>query len=153
MKIFKIIIWVLLGLFILIQFFPVTYPETVEVNGNDLVKNNTISKDVELILKTSCYDCHSNETRYPWYSYVAPVKWLVIRDIKLGRGDLNFSDWSALKTRDKIKLLDEIAEEVDEGNMPMPIYTVIHRNAALDEERKKILIGWTEQMMNDILGE
>jgi len=153
MKIFKIIIWVLLGLFILIQFFPVTYPETIELNENDLVNSNTISKDVELILKTSCYDCHSNETRYPWYSYVAPIKWLIIRDIKQGRGDLNFSDWSTLKARDKIKLLDKIAEEVDEGNMPMPIYTVTHRNASLDEERREILVEWTDQMMNDILGE
>jgi len=153
MKILKVIIWIIGAIFIIIQFIPVSYPEVIEENKNDLIKNNIISEDIALILRTSCYDCHSNETHYPWYSYIAPAKWLVIRDIKLGRDALNLSEWQDLKPRDKIKLLSNMSEEVEDGNMPMPVYTLIHRNASLNDDQKKLLIDWTEEMMNDIFGE
>jgi hypothetical protein len=112
-----------------------------------------IGEEAGSILKTSCYDCHSNETRYPWYSNIAPAKWLIIRDVSNGREELNFSNWKSLSIKDKIKLLDKIAEEVEDSSMPLPIYTLIHRDATLNEESRKILIDWTEQMMNDLLGE
>jgi hypothetical protein len=153
MKILKIIGWTVLGLIILIQFIPVSYPDKAEVNRNDLFQTGSIPEEVESILRTSCYDCHSNETHYPWYSYIAPVKWLVVRDVDEGRSELNFSEWNNLDIRDKIKLLDGIAEEVEDGKMPMPIYTLVHRSASLNEERKQVVIDWTEQMMLDILGE
>jgi hypothetical protein len=153
MKIVKIIAWIVLGAFLLIQFIPVTFPETEEANENDLIRTNVVPVDVELILRTACYDCHSKETMYPWYSYVAPVKWLIIRDVNLGRDDLNFSEWGNLKSKDRIKLLDKISEEVEEGNMPLPIYTVAHQDASLSNEQREVLINWTEQMMNNILGE
>jgi hypothetical protein len=153
MKILKITIWVLLALFVILQFIPNTYPENKKSNEHDLILTGDVPEEAGLILKTSCYDCHSNETRYPWYAYIAPVSWLVVRDVKNGRDDLNFSEWGSLKSRDKIKLLDEIAEEVEDGNMPMPIYTIIHGDASLDDVKKEMLVKWTEDMMNDILGE
>lgn len=153
MKLLKIIIWILVGALVITQFIPVHFPETSEVNEADLIQTSIIPDDVALILKNSCYDCHSNETHYPWYSYVAPVKWLVVKDIREGREELNLSDWDLLKAIDKIKALDGMAEEVEEGNMPLPMYTLIHRTASLDEEQRTALKGWTEQMMNDILGE
>jgi len=153
MKTIKVLIWIILGALIIIQFIPVSYPEVIGENKDDLIKNSDIPDDITLVLRTSCYDCHSNETKYPWYSYIAPIKWLIIRDIDYGRDDLNFSEWHNLKPRDKIKLLNAISEEVEEGNMPMPIYTLIHRNASLDDDQKKLLIDWTEHMMNDILVE
>ena len=153
MKILRITIWLVLAIFVILQFIPNTYPEVIKSNEYDLIQTGTVPTDVEQILKTSCYDCHSNETKYPWYSYIAPVSWLVVRDVKKGRGELNFSDWDNLKSRDKIKLLDEIAEEVNDGNMPMPIYLITHGEASLDDNQKQILAGWTEEMMNDILGE
>ena len=153
MKILKITIWVVLALFVILQFIPNTYHEVVKSNEHDLILTGNVPEDVGLILRTSCYDCHSNETRYPWYAYIAPVSWLVVRDVKLGRDNLNLSEWGSRKTRDKIKLLDEIAEEVEEGNMPMPIYTITHGDAALDNSKKQLLVEWTENMMNDILGE
>ena len=153
MKILKITIWVVLALFVILQFIPNTYPEIVKSNENDLILTEDVPEEVGLILRNSCYDCHSNETRYPWYAYIAPVSWLVVRDVKLGRGDMNFSEWNNLKSRDKIKLLDEIAEEVNDGNMPMPIYTLMHGDASLDDVKKQLLVKWTEDMMNDILGE
>lgn len=153
MKILKITIWVVLALFVILQFIPNTYPEVVESNEHDLILSGIVPDEIEQILKTSCYDCHSNETIYPWYAYIAPVSWLVVRDVKNGRSDLNFSEWDNLKARDKIKLLDEIAEEVGDGNMPMPIYTITHGEASLDESQKQILVEWTEEMMNEIMGE
>jgi hypothetical protein len=153
MKMLKIIIWIIIAIIIVIQFIPASYPEVIAENDNDLMKNNAIPQDISMILKNSCYDCHSNETHYPWYSYVAPVKWLVIRDVRLGRNGLNFSEWERLKSREKISLLSDMAEEVDAGNMPMPIYTLLHRSASLDEDQKKLMADWTEKMMNDIFGE
>ena len=153
MKVLKIIIWILIGSLIILQFIPVKYPETSEDNEHDLVQSGAIPEEVAMILKTSCYDCHSNETRYPWYSYVAPVKWPVIKDINEGREELNLSEWDLLKVTDKIKMLDEMAEEVGDGNMPLPIYTLMHRKASLDETQRTVFKDWTAQMMNDILGE
>jgi hypothetical protein len=153
MKILKFVIWIVIAILIIIQFIPVSYPEDSKETGNDLIRNNALSEEISTILKTSCYDCHSNETHYPWYSYIAPAKWLVIRDIRLGREGLNFSEWENLKPRDQISLLDGISEEVEAGSMPMPIYTLIHRNAILEDDQKKLLIDWTEKMINDIFGE
>ena len=153
MKILKITIWVVLALFVILQFIPNTYPEVVKLNEHDLIQTGNVPDEIQRILKSSCYDCHSNETKYPWYAYIAPVSWLVVRDVNKGRDELNFSEWDSLKSREKIKLLDEIAEEVEEGNMPMPIYTVTHGEASLDDSQKQILEEWTKEMMNDILGE
>ena len=153
MKILKISIWLVFAVFVILQFIPNTYPEVIKSNEYDLIQTGMLPDEIEQILRTSCYDCHSNETKYPWYAYIAPVSWLVVRDVKQGRSDLNFSEWDNLKSRDKIKLLDEIAEEVDEGNMPMPIYTITRRDASLDDNQKQVLVKWTEDMMNDILGD
>ena len=98
MKILKITIWVVLALFVILQFIPNTYPEVNRSNEHDLILTGDVPEEVGLILKTSCYDCHSNETRYPWYAYIAPVSWLVVKDVKNGRGDLNFSEWDSLKS-------------------------------------------------------
>ena len=153
MKIFKIIGWTLAGLIVLIQFIPVTFPETGEMDENDLFKTTTVPEEVGSIIKNACYDCHSSQTRYPWYTYIAPAKWLIIQDVNKGRKELNFSGWDSLNIRNKIKLLDEIAEEVEEGNMPLPIYTLLHPEGSLNEEEREMLTDWTEQMMNDLLGD
>lgn len=153
MKILKITIWAVLALFVILQFIPNTYPEVVKLNEHDLILTGNVPDEIQQMLKSSCYDCHSNETKYPWYAYIAPVSWLVVRDVNKGRDELNFSEWDSLKSREKIKLLDEIAEEVEEGNMPMPIYLITHGEASLDDSQKQILEEWTKEMMNDILGE
>ncbi|RLD69926.1 MAG: cytochrome C, partial [Bacteroidetes bacterium] len=91
-----------------------------------------------------CYDCHSNETNYPWYSYVAPVSWLVGKDIREGREELNFSEWESLSKIDKAKHLDNIIDEVSDGDMPMNIYTIIHTDAKLSSEEIEQLANWAE---------
>ncbi|RLD46581.1 MAG: cytochrome C [Bacteroidetes bacterium] len=140
-KIFGLIIVFLL---VLIQFVPTGLPDTIAENENDLLYNNQIPEQVAVILKTSCYDCHSNETNYPWYSYVAPVSWLVGKDIREGREELNFSEWESLSKIDKAKHLDNIIDEVSDGDMPMNIYTIIHTDAKLSSEEIEQLANWAE---------
>ncbi len=140
-KVFGLIIVFLL---VLIQFVPAGLPDTIAENENDLLYNNQIPEQVAVILKTSCYDCHSNETNYPWYSYVAPVSWLVGKDIREGREELNFSEWESLSKIDKAKHLDNIIDEVSDGDMPMNIYTIIHTDAKLSSEEIEQLANWVE---------
>lgn len=139
-------LYIIVILLIVIQFIPNELPKVSTSNPNDLLVNNKdIPENVKMILSTSCYDCHSNETHYPWYSYVAPVSFLVNRDTKEGRGKFNFSDWTTYKKTDMAEILDEISEEVSDGEMPMKIYTLIHRDASLSDSDKEIIVNWAEE--------
>ena len=144
MKIVKLLILVLLIAVVIIQFIPNDKPEVVLTNENDLIYNNQLPENIRVMLKESCYDCHSNETIYPWYSYVAPISWLVVRDIKLGRDELNFSHWESQSKIDKAKNLDKIIDEVTDGNMPMPIYTIMHANAKLSDDDRRLITEWAD---------
>lgn len=144
MKVFKLISLILLLVLVAIQFIPNDKPEVVLTNENDLIYNNQLPEHINVMLKESCYDCHSNETAYPWYSYVAPVSWLVVRDIKLGREELNFSHWESQSKVDKAKNLDKIIDEVTDENMPMPIYTIMHANAKLSDEDRQVIAEWAD---------
>ena len=141
----KRFIWlIIILLIVIIQLVPNQKPEVVLSNENDLIYNNKIPESVENILRTSCYDCHSNESKYPWYSYIAPVSWLVVRDIKVGREELNFSEWESQSKMDKAKNIDKIIDEVSEGNMPMPIYTLMHSEAKLSEDARQQFADWAD---------
>ncbi|PLW97395.1 MAG: cytochrome C [Marinilabiliales bacterium] len=144
MKIVKLLILVLLIAVVIIQFIPNDKPEVVLTNENDLIYNNQLPENIRVMLKESCYDCHSNETIYPWYSYVAPISWLVVRDIKLGRDEPNFSHWESQSKIDKAKNLDKIIDEVTDENMPMPIYTIMHAKAKLSDDERQLLAEWAE---------
>lgn len=95
------------------------------------------------LAKRACFDCHSNETNYPWYSNVAPVSWLVMHDIEEGRGRLNFSEWEAGSKRAQ-RANDEVGEVIASGQMPMPIYLLQHPTAKLTDAEKKALISGLE---------
>jgi len=131
------ILYGLIIVFIFIQLIPVD-----KSNPKTLAEIQAPS-DVKTILKNSCYDCHSNQTSWPWYSYVAPVSFLVSKDVKDGRRHLNFSIWENLSAEKKADKLDEIWEEVEDGEMPMPIYTFMHTKAKLTEAQKSIIKNWT----------
>ena len=113
-------------------------------NPDDILVNNEISQEVSDILKTACYDCHSNETSYPWYSYITPVSWFLFEHIEHGREELNFSEWSALRKSRKVRKLNEIGEEVSEGEMPLGSYLIMHSDADLSEEQRKMITDWAE---------
>lgn len=150
----KILIYILLGIaivFVIIQFIPNDLPENNSDFSNDIVQNEIVPNDISAILHTACYDCHSNQTIYPWYSKVAPVSWLVAKDVREGRDEMNFSDWGKLKKRKKVKLLKKIAEEVEEKKMPLKKYTVIHNDAILTDTEINSLISWTKNKAKKIL--
>jgi hypothetical protein len=140
---------ILLGLlliFLISQFFPANLPEVIKDNPADLLTNNDVPNEIEKMLRTSCYDCHSNETIYPWYSYVSPIKFLVSKDTRDGRKHLNFSDWETYEKGDKLEALDEIGEEVTEGEMPMKIYPITHPDAKLSDADRKAIATWAEDL-------
>lgn len=142
----KKIVWLsILAIVIIIQVIPTGRPEVIEQNKNDLIANNVIPDSVASLLKNSCYDCHSNQTVYPWYAYVAPVSWLVVRDVKVGRKHMNFSKWESLSKTDKAKHLTDINDEVSMGSMPMVIYPIMHPEARLTAEERQMIIDWTDE--------
>lgn len=104
------------------------------------------SAAVDSILRRSCYDCHSNETKWPWYSQVAPMSWLVSRDVRHGREHLNFSTWGEMTTDEQAKAVEEIWEEVEQGEMPLAIYTPLHPEARLSDTDKAALQAWAQSV-------
>ncbi len=129
-------------LFVVIQFFRIdkTNPEVVQ--GNDFITVTNPPESVAKTLKTTCYDCHSNESKYPWYSNLAPVSWWVKDHINEGRDELNFSEWGTFTDKRKAKKLGEVVEEVEEGEMPLPPYLITHSDAKLTEVQTKELIDF-----------
>jgi hypothetical protein len=99
--------------------------------------------EIAALLHAACYDCHSHETRWPWYSHVAPVSWLIASDVNEGRRHLDLSDWPQDSAR-AAKKLERMSEEVDYKDMPPAKYTVIHAAARLTDSQRKELTGWLD---------
>ncbi len=141
----KRILLILLALIIIIQFVPADLPEVILDNPNDLFSNNEVPENIENLIRTTCYDCHSNETVYPWYSYVAPVSFLISKDTREGRHHLNFSEWEKMDAIEKAEALDDIAEEVEDREMPMKIYPIMHSDAKLSDADRRTIEEWAEK--------
>lgn len=101
-----------------------------------------VSPEAAAILKRSCNDCHSNQTRWPWYSNIAPVSWFVINHVNDGRRDLNFSDWAQYSQSEQAGLLRQMCREVKSGMMPLTSYLRLHSDATLSSEDVKTLCDW-----------
>ena len=146
----KIFWYTIIGLFFLMQIYPVTRPEVIAENPNDLLKNVEVPENISSMLRSACYDCHSNETIYPWYASIAPVKWIVYDHTEEGREDLNFSEWNALSKSDRVEALDDIIEEVTDGKMPLRFYPLTHKDAKLGEKDRQELSDWAESLMEEM---
>ena len=145
------IFWFLfVGVLVLIQLYPVPPPEVSSINPGDLMKNVDVPSNISTILKSTCYDCHSNETIYPWYSNIAPVKWLVYYDINNAREELNFSEWNSLTKMDKAEILDDISTEVLEEEMPLKIYPLMHAEAKLSKADRESISEWAEMLAEEL---
>ncbi len=138
-------------LFIAIQFVPNDLPPSEARPPTDLLGTGEVPADIASMLSTSCYDCHSLETKYPWYYYVAPSSWLVAKDINEARDEMVLSEWTDLSRRTKIKTLENIKDEVLEGHMPLPVYTLIHWDARLTDEQRQRIADWTDTFQEAIL--
>jgi len=99
---------------------------------------------VREVLRRSCYDCHSNETRWPWYASVAPVSWLVTHDVSHAREHLNFSTWNRYDPEERAEKIEEAWEEVEEGEMPLWFYLPLHPDARLDPADRDLLRSWAQ---------
>jgi hypothetical protein len=104
------------------------------------------SPEVKALLRRACYDCHSNETVWPWYSEIAPISWLLAYDVEEGREHLNFSTWKSYKPKRMRKLLKETAEEIEEQEMPPASYVILHREARLSDGENALLRSWAEDL-------
>jgi len=143
MRKLKITLWVLLGLFLLLQLVPAgrTNPP---VSG-DL----EAAPEVKAAFVRCCYDCHSNQTRWPWYAYVNPVAFLLVRDTDQGRRKLNFSSWSTYSPHKRSTKADEALDEIHDGNMPPSSYLWMHQGARLTPQELQALQRWSESLPRD----
>lgn len=146
----KIITLLFILIFSLIQFYPVKQPNITNDNPNDLLVTQKVPQNISSLLKNSCYDCHSNENKLPWYGYIAPSKWLVYHDILEAREELNFSNWNTLSTDEKANALDDISIVISENEMPLKNYLSLHPNAKLSETDKETIIFWAENYMEQL---
>jgi len=151
MKPVKIILIALAVIFIAIQFIPSGIPENKPEDIKSIVNSSLVTGPVLDQLRKSCFDCHSNQVQFPWYSKLAPSSWLLANHIIDGKSRLNFSEWEDYSNREKIGLLEEIKYEVGSGNMPMKSYLLIHRDAKLNSEENSALLTWADEATAKIL--
>jgi hypothetical protein len=102
-------------------------------------------EEVENLLTRACYDCHSNETRWPWYAHVAPMSWLIANDVKEGRRELNFSAWNQFTGARRARKFKEIVEQLERGKMPQWYYILLHPDAKLLPGDKEMILNWARQ--------
>jgi len=141
----KVIIGLVI-LLILIQLFRIDKSSPVSNPNDAMFVVEQVPEDVKSILKTSCFDCHSNTATYPWYSNVAPVSWWVKSHINEGRDELNFDEWGTYSIKRKLHKLEEIGEEVEEGKMPLNSYLWVHGDAKLTDQQQKKLVNWAKEL-------
>ena len=111
-----------------------------------------ITPPVANVIRTSCFDCHSNETRWPWYTEIAPVSWLVANDVHSGRNHLNFSEWGKYTKSKRVLKLGQIYEQVSKNEMPLSKYLYMHPNAKLSSADRDSITSWTEQEQDRLTG-
>lgn len=129
--------------FIAIQFFgPMKINPPVD-EARSIQANAQLTPEVSAILKRACQDCHSHQTRWPWYSHVAPVSWFLVDHVTDARKELNFSEWASYTPKRMRKKLEEMGEEVEAGAMPLKSYLLLHGDARLSPADARALMAWT----------
>jgi hypothetical protein len=119
--------------------------------ADDFIQVSQVPDTLARIFLNSCYDCHSNNTNYPWYGNLAPASWLLSSHIKEGNENLNFSSWAVLDKAQKISRLDQICHECTNGSMPLNSYLLIHRSATLEIDEIEAICEWAEQEAMEIM--
>lgn len=125
-------------LFGLIQFWPAGRTNPPTTAGLDA------PPEVTTVLRRACFDCHSNETRWPWYGYVAPVSWFLVHDVDEGRAEMNFSEWGALPEKKREKRSDKVIDEIESDAMPPSSYRRLHGDARVTAQELEVLRAWAE---------
>ena len=150
MKVLKIIAIILLLTFVGIQFIPTSRNQSDIVPSKDLMETYNVPEQVEVIFKTSCYDCHSNNTIYPWYNKIQPVSWIMDGHIKEAKAELNFNEFGSYSERRQKSKFKSILSQVKDGEMPLASYTWMHREAKLSKKEIKALEDWIDKMLESL---
>ncbi|MGB0891033.1 MAG: heme-binding domain-containing protein [Flavobacteriaceae bacterium] len=148
MKYLKKLGWLLVISFIIAQFFqPEKNDGDISSIVNFVAETNPPS-EVHTILKNACFDCHSNKTKYPWYSKITPVNYWMADHVKHGKGDLNFSHWKNFSLKKKEHKMEELWKEVSEKEMPLNSYTWTHFDAQLSDAQIKQVVKWAKNIQS-----
>jgi hypothetical protein len=143
-RVLKIIVVVLFAGFIVLQFIRPDMTNPPVVPEQTLEATTQVPENVQKILTRSCVDCHSHNTIFPWYSQIQPAAWFQVDHIREGREHLNFSEWAKLEDRRKKRKLEEICEQVETREMPLPSYLWIHWDAKLSDDEIRVICDWTK---------
>lgn len=145
---FRKIMYVLLAAFIVIQFIHPAKNTSKGLQPNTIGNNYAIPADVKSILGKACNDCHSNNTRYPWYAKIQPVDWWMNKHVVDGKKDLNFDEFTNRAPRYQYHKMEEVIEMVKEREMPLKSYTWTHKDARLNSNEREKLTGWAQSVMD-----
>ena len=140
----KIGLIVLLSILVAIQFVQPARNQSVQASTSGIATIINVPENVQAILQRSCYDCHSNNTRYPWYAAIQPGSWWMASHIDEGKGELNFDDFASYSKRRQLSKLKAMQGAIEDESMPLPSYTLIHRDAILSQKNKKLLKDWID---------
>jgi Haem-binding domain len=147
----KIIKWILIALvvaFIVMQFF--NPPRTNPPVANDFIAATKPPPEIEKLFRASCYDCHSRETKWPWYSKIAPMSWQIAQDVDYGRANLDLSDWPTNDLARATKKMSTMSDDISDKSMPMPKYLLIHHDARLTDAQRKQITDWLDAQSEKI---
>lgn len=145
----KKILVIILVAFVIIQFFPIDKINPPVDKGMDFLNIKTISPNVASMIRVSCYDCHSNETKYPWYSGIAPTSWWLKNHIDEGRKHLNFSTFSTYEPARQIHKMEECVEMLEKHEMPLESYYLGHQDAKLTDAQRQELIKFFKREIEE----
>lgn len=137
-------------LFIAIQFIRPARNRSKQVLSTDISKTFAVSDSVQVILKNACYDCHSNNTKYPWYVNIQPTGWLMAKHINQAKEELNFSEFGSYSPRRQISKLNGIVNSIKDDIMPLPSYKLMHKNAQLGTFEKRLIYTWVQQSIDSL---
>jgi|SRR5690554_282816 len=150
MKALTIIALILFVVFLGIQFIPNERNQSDLVPKTDFLLVNNTPENIGNLLQVSCYDCHSNNTNYPWYNKVQPIAWFLEDHIKEGKKELNFSEWDAYSNRRKNSKLKSIISQIRDDEMPLFSYTLLHRDAVYSDSEKELIIEYITQIKESL---
>jgi hypothetical protein len=142
MSVFKKVVLLLLVVLIVIQFFHPVKNESSAAFPTNISTVYSVPPAVDTILKKACNDCHTNNTSYPWYNNIQPVAWWLDNHVRDGKRGLNFDDFTTYRISKQYRRMQDIIDEVKEGEMPLGSYTIIHTDAKLSETEKNELYKW-----------
>jgi len=136
--------------FVVIQFIQPARNKSGQVLQTDITNVYPVPARVQAILQSACYDCHSNYTRYPWYSYIQPAGWWLTHHINEGKEELNFSDFGSYSFKRRTNKLRAIENSINDGTMPLSSYTLLHKDARLTGEKRQLITAWIGKLRDSL---